>query len=345
MRNNVNKLYIGNSFVYLSPNAMSDYLEKLRPEAVYFKLTSKGKYGDAVSVADVIQVLKNLSESYLAYVDAEYSKINTLQDPKRLKQVTNGLIDENSLMVVDLKFESCGMAVSPDIVTYKHSIPNIKDPLKWKNNTFSSYKNDVLKADFNDNSYIAYIEKRFNPVERQKIFKPIIDGILKNDRSNIVFGIGSTDYDIHLRKPTNKNYESLVPATQHVMEDEVLETSRTSLARVEIKSSRGKDKVKTLELFEDVHNIILPIDRLDFDDNIYIFKYPLYCELIHESEGYILENQQLGIFANGNTIEEAKLNFAEEFDFVFDRYNTLSNDKLTDDVINIKSYLNSILEK
>ncbi len=37
---------------------MSDFLDRLRPEAVYFKLTSKSKFGDAVSVNDVIQVLK-----------------------------------------------------------------------------------------------------------------------------------------------------------------------------------------------------------------------------------------------------------------------------------------------
>lgn len=325
---------------------LPEILDKLRPEAIYFKLSANQKYGDNISVDDVIKVLKNINESYNAYVNAEYynNLSNKIQDKNRLKKISTSLISENHLMVVDLKFESFGMAVVPNTVSFKNKIPNISKPLQWKKDVFEGYKKDVLNSNYNDPLFLENIETRYDIDQRQKIYKPILEGIVKNAYSEVIFGIGSPDYTIKIKKPTAKNYEKFISSNNSIISNKA-ESTRVSIAKVEIKTIGGVDKSrpKVLELF-DTENLVIPIKEIKYHDSNYKFKYPLYCEVIHDENGYNLENPQIGIFAFGDSIEDAKLNFGEEFDYIFNRYNSTNNNLLTQDVIDIKNYINTILE-
>lgn len=319
---------------------MSDFLDKLREKAVFFKLSPKEKYGGAVSVDDVIKVLKSLTESYNSFIDIEYDRINTQIDKSKIKRIKSGLIEENSLMVVDLKFESYGMAVSPNTVTYKHTIPNIKQALTWKSASFETYKNFILEGDFNSKSYLTKVVKKYSPIERKRIYKPLIDGIILNKKTTTKFGFGTNSPKKTLIKPKGSNYHFLVPGIEKVQED-VNPDITTSMALVEIKE--GKVNPKILELFAEIKNPVFTFDKIEFDSTTYNIRYPIYCELIHEEDLYSLENKQLGIYAFGKTVEEAQGNFSEEFDYIFTRYNSLSDDELTKDVVTIKQFLNLIV--
>ncbi len=331
----VNKLYFGGSKFYFPLSLMDDFLKKLREKAVYFKLESKPKYGGGVGIDDVISVLQSLSESYQSFVDIEYNRINTQQDRKKLNKIKKGLVEENNLIIVDLTFSSFGSAVSPNIVTNTHTIPSIKDQPKWKKETFERYKDIVLKSDFNDSGYLKEIGRKYSPVDRQRIFGPIVDGIINNEKANTSFGFGSLSKLKLLSKPKKESYSILVPTPQVV---DTPQEVRTSLAMVEIKGKTTKPKV--LELFEEVKNPIYSFNLISFGDKTYSLKYPIYCELIHEDKAYALENKELGIYSSGKNIEEAQKSFFEEFDYIFTRYNSLPNSQLTDDVIAIKQLLN-----
>ena len=317
---------------------METFLAKLREKAVYFKLESKPKYGGGVGVDDVISVLKSLSESYLSFVDIEYNRINTQQDRKKLSQIKRGLVEENNLIIVDLSFSSYGSAVAPNIITNSHTIPSIKDQPKWKKETFERYKSIVLKSDFNNESYLRNISKKFTPVERQRIFAPIIEGIINNPKATTGFGFGSANKLKPLSRPKEESYSVLVPKPQNI---EVAQDIRRSLAMVEIKGKTARPKV--LELFEEVKNPIYTFNSFSVSGKEYSFKFPIYCELLHEEGTYSFENKELGIYAHGKTIDEAQKNFFEDFDYIFTRYNSLPGSKLTNDVAAIKKFLNLIV--
>ncbi|MFA7380592.1 MAG: hypothetical protein WC150_09035 [Bacteroidia bacterium] len=322
---------------------MKDFLESLRENAVFVKLTSKEKYGGAVSVEDILKVLKSLTESYNSFIEAEYSKLTTQQDRKKLKKIIEGLSDENTLMLVDLKFESCSMALTPNTKTISNNIPNIKNQLDWKKKSFEIYKNEILQADFNDIKFLDKISSKYSPNERYKIFKPIIDGIADNKNATTLFGFNSSAIKKPLVKPKQSSYNTLLPAPDKF--DILMEAplTKTAMAKVEIKG--GKVKPKVIELFEQLKYPSIPIESVLFGDKTYSFKHPLYCDLIHEDDSYGLENKQIGIFAFGKTEQEARESFAEEFDYIYTRYNSLSTDKLSDDVRYIRDYLNLIVKK
>jgi hypothetical protein len=63
------------------------------------------------------------------------------------------------------------------------------------------------------------------------------------------------------------------------------------------------------------------------------------------SRTYVLQLNNLGIYAFGKTISEVKDAFCEEFDFIYNRYNNLSNNSLNNDVIKIKKRLNNLVLK
>lgn len=318
---------------------MNEFIEQLRERAIFFKLNSNPKFGGAVSVDDVVKVLKSLTDSYLSFIEAEYDKINVEQDRKKLKRIKDGLFSENSLVIVDLKFESYGMSVTPNFVTQSQNIPLIKKPQEWKKSAFESYKTIVLESDYNDEEYLSEVSRKYTPVQRQRIFKPIIDGIVNNERAITSFGIDANSKLRTLNKPKQQNYDLLVPKPGQV--EPVVEDVKTSLAMVEIKGNKARPKV--LELFEEVKNPIYSFSKIAYEENSYELKFPIYCEMIHNEEGYSFENSELGIYVSGESIEEVQSTFFEEFDYIYQRYNELTDDQLTVDVLSIKSFLNFIV--
>ncbi len=77
----------------------------------------------------------------------------------------------------------------------------------------------------------------------------------------------------------------------------------------------------------------------------YILKYPLRCLFEKEDGFFIIQSEMLCIIGTGLTEEEAEKTFAEEFDFVYQRFNSLDNKSLTNHNQLIKDILNQIVEK
>lgn len=78
---------------------------------------------------------------------------------------------------------------------------------------------------------------------------------------------------------------------------------------------------------------------------IYSLHFPLSSEVSHEDEYVIIANESLGIIATGRTQDEAELYFAQEFDFIYQRYNELSDEQMTERIKGIKSMLNTIVKE
>lgn len=76
----------------------------------------------------------------------------------------------------------------------------------------------------------------------------------------------------------------------------------------------------------------------------YVLKYPLRCLFEKEDDYYVIQSEMLNIIGTGLTEDDAEKAFADEFDFVFQRFNTLNDDSLTNHNKLVKTILNQIIE-
>lgn len=81
------------------------------------------------------------------------------------------------------------------------------------------------------------------------------------------------------------------------------------------------------------------------DSNKYFLRYPLRCLFEKEDGYYVIQSEMLGIIGTGVTEDEAEHSFAEEFDFVYKRFNSLDYESLTNHNRLIKDIINQIVEK
>jgi hypothetical protein len=86
-------------------------------------------------------------------------------------------------------------------------------------------------------------------------------------------------------------------------------------------------------------------DMIVSGHRIYSLHAPLSTEVRFEDEYVIIENELLGIVATGRTQDEAEQYFAKEFDFIYQRYNELSDEQMTERIKGIKSMLNTIIKE
>jgi hypothetical protein len=319
---------------------MEAFLQKLREQAIYLKVESEQKYGGGVGIDDVLHVLENLKKSYAEFVQIEYDRINTQTDQAKLKKIREGLSQENTLVIVDLKFSSFESAVAPDFVTNRHQIPSISNMQDWKLDAFTTYKTLVIESDYNEDGFLKKIESRYTPEQRKRIYEPVINGILKRKNTSVSFKNRSDDRPYKLQLPRQRSVEILTPASPKVVDKM---EPRTSMARVEIRGQVARPKV--LELFEDIKTPIIGYEKIAGSEKTYELKYPIYCEMNTADGLYFLENKQFGLYSAGNTREEAEAGLFEEFEFILNRYNSLPDSQLTDDVISIKQSLNLIWQK
>ncbi|SHN27513.1 hypothetical protein [Chitinophaga sp. CF418] len=77
----------------------------------------------------------------------------------------------------------------------------------------------------------------------------------------------------------------------------------------------------------------------------YLLYSPLSSKLSQEDEYFMIENEMLGIVATGRTEAEAAQDFAQEFDFIYQRYNELSDTEMSERIKRIKVLLNTIVKE
>ncbi|HUX59553.1 MAG TPA: hypothetical protein VMV77_21450 [Bacteroidales bacterium] len=75
----------------------------------------------------------------------------------------------------------------------------------------------------------------------------------------------------------------------------------------------------------------------------YFFKYPLRCLFEKEDNYYIIQSEMLGIIGTGLTEDDAENSFAEEFDFMYHRLNSLEASSLTNHNLLIKNIISMSL--
>lgn len=118
-------------------------------------------------------------------------------------------------------------------------------------------------------------------------------------------------------------------------------------AFAKVKISKNKVGVFSNKIEEIYTNKSLSYDpeMLLVGNLIYTFKYPLRCKFEKEDGFYTIQSEILEIIGTGQTEDEAELNFAQEFDYIYQRYNELEEKKLSEKLKFTKSVLNHLVLK
>ncbi len=102
---------------------------------------------------------------------------------------------------------------------------------------------------------------------------------------------------------------------------------------------------KLVELFDQRVGADYSTDTIVSGGTVYELNYSIHCSVDLVDGMTQIENDMLGIFGSGQTLDEAEKSFAVEFDYIYNRYNELPDKKLTKDVISIKKLLNLFVKK
>lgn len=68
--------------------------------------------------------------------------------------------------------------------------------------------------------------------------------------------------------------------------------------------------------------------------------FSLRCQLEEDDCCVSITSEMLDIIGTGKTENEAYQGFCQEFDFIYNRYNDLNDNQLTDRLLNIKKMIN-----
>ena len=119
-----------------------------------------------------------------------------------------------------------------------------------------------------------------------------------------------------------------------------------AFARVRITNRNGKISKRIIDTYsKEKFSLEYAPDSIVSGNQKYILKFPLRCLFEKEEDYFIIQSEMLGIIGTGLTIEEAETAFAEEFDFIYEKFHSLENDTLTNYNLLIKNILTQIVEK
>lgn len=133
-----------------------------------------------------------------------------------------------------------------------------------------------------------------------------------------------------------------------LIENKELETIQEVSFKKVITTYRGDKKVnsKTIEEYSDKQaSLSLAPDVIVSNAHIYRLFGSLRCLLEKEDDYHVMTCEILDLVGTGSTIEEAEQSFAEEFEYIYNRYNSLPSAELTRRLQSIKTILNALIKQ
>lgn len=120
-----------------------------------------------------------------------------------------------------------------------------------------------------------------------------------------------------------------------------------AIAKVKLKTRGGKlIKHKIVDYYKTLnHSLDFAPTLIIAEQRKYYLRYPLRCSFEKEGDYYVIQSEMLGIVGTGTTNDEAELSFGEEFDYLYQRLNSLQDDELTKHNRSAKTILTQFIEK
>tara|TARA_R110002074_G_scaffold237498_2_gene409462 strand:+ start:90 stop:1010 length:921 start_codon:yes stop_codon:yes gene_type:complete len=137
--------------------------------------------------------------------------------------------------------------------------------------------------------------------------------------------------------------KSLIVDVKEVKEEKLEEKA---FARIKVTKKGGKTRNSIEEVISTAqHSLSYSPEIINVNRKQYILNFPLRCLFAKEEDYYVINNEQLDIIGTGETQDEAEQNFNEEFDYLYNRLNSLKDNQLNKRLLRIKGVLNSFVKE
>lgn len=119
-----------------------------------------------------------------------------------------------------------------------------------------------------------------------------------------------------------------------------------AFARIKIVTKDGKSRNTIQEvILSESHSLSYSPEIINMNEKQYVLNYPLRCLFAKEDGFYIIHNEQLDLIGTGESQDEAEENFNEEFDFLFNRLNSLDDSKLSTRLVRVKGFISDLVKE
>lgn len=324
-------------------------LKDLQNIALTLHIDPVQSVGHAAKLNTILKVLSEFNKSYYNYLEVEFFKKETFRTYfDKNNKVLDTLKEDLDLLAVDVKFSSFQISVAPNIISPQISMFN-EEVGAWKKETFDDYKENIVKGDFQNSSYINKILSRYDDVERNKIFHPLFS-IMSNTKEykiNVLNNAGAIEKVL-----VSPGKEKLLIYLPKVKQAPSLDTEKTVMAYMKVKQTEGtldikKNKIKKVLYQEEVEYDIYPFrpETILFDNKIILLNNKLICDIEFTDNLYYISYEPFNITVWGDTRDEAEAAFNFSFYAIYENYVLAEDSSLSEKAIVLKSKLIKAIKK
>jgi hypothetical protein len=324
-------------------------LEDLQNIALTLHIDPVQSVGHAAKLNTILKVLSEFNKSYYNYLEVEFLKKDKFRSYyEKNNKVLDTLKEDLDLLAVDVKFSSFQISVAPNIISPQISMFN-EEVGVWKKETFDNYKENIVKGDFQDISYINKILSRYDDLERNKIFHPLFS-IMSNSKEykvNILNNDGAVE---KVLLPPDK--EKLLIYIPKIKLASSIAEEKTVMAYMKVKQTEGtvdikKNNIKKILYQEVVEHDIYPFrpETIVFDNKIILLQNKLNCDIEFSDNSYYIIYEPFNISVWGDTRDEAETAFNFSFYALYENYVLEEDSALSASAIILKSKLIKSIKK
>ena len=102
---------------------------------------------------------------------------------------------------------------------------------------------------------------------------------------------------------------------------------------------------KPINKTKNEHSISYAPKVIMVNNRKYIFNYPIMSLFQKETDHFIIKNELLDIYAVGKTENEVETDFNEEFDYLFQRLNSLKENEISTRLNTVKIFINHYVKE
>lgn len=324
-------------------------IEKLKDIAFRIHIEPLKTVENATKVKTVIKVLSDIYESYNNYLEIEFAKNETFRKAlESNNKVFETIKEDLSLLIVDLNFGSFEAALAPDLLNQQTEMFS-NEVLDWKKETFNEYKEDIIFGDYENVHYIKKVTKKYNVIEREKIFKPLFSSIgngkeyrinLKDTHHNIVKNLiqPETSKQYYISKNQVKNIESTDYSTVQIF---------AKVKKLGDTLEINKKDIKEVLFSEVLEHDTYPFkpEIINYQETIFVLNKNLNCIVEFEKGIYFIKNEELDLVVWGDSRKEAEAAFSFGFYSLYLNYYLEENTCLSDEAILLKEKIISLIKK
>jgi len=316
--------------IYTSNDAEREYLHALVNDSISFKIESKSKkYLSAVKVDNLLNVLKNIKQSFTSYVSINFKKDFSSDDFKNLNFDTllSTIVKDSELLMPNLAYGSFCASITTDYLMSKEFSPIIQN---WRKETFIKYRNEVIEIDY-DVQILNVLTEKYDEMDRRAIYSPIIE----ISRETNDYKISITDSSFRkirkTLKPVSKPIrEKLLPKIQSpeiIKSESLFQIIGMAEKTAEELKLNKKSILETKEL--DYAELTQSTDTIAYKGEELYLKEIFEYKIIYDRGVFIIDYPPLDLHIESQSFDLVKNEFYKNIIELYKRLQKLAIDQLS----------------